>query len=553
MAGGELKEQIQQIVNDALRKLNILPADADRSSPGAAKAPDTADGAVPERAVYRDEPILQRASQLISDEHPPRYRQLRRMAADPEARRHSAAWLFCKQGAFMARFEDDFEYHGVFQRYYPTYQDMTILQQRGYFGWRTRVRRGDVQRTELSFVFVYIYELLNNIGVDSPEEGFETLRHFWSVYRGLDASIDPYLRRWMHDYVIYYGLDKSLLEDMGEGVRTDAVSVLLRPDIQSDEVLFRALCALSGYRVEVSRLYKKHPDKLRRVTCQTFRALTVFYEKHRKNTLVEKLFGRTVSGPWAPFEPAVFFDRFKYQDYTYTVSELEKYRCRCGIWTCERMYLNKDKSPALSAILKTVDSRLRERLGDCPPIQPGNTTKVLQEILDAQIDAVAAEELAAHTAAVRARAAAARAAVQVDLGKLQAIRDAADITRDKLIVEEAEAPVYGADAFDMPAAPITAPTPMAVQPAPITAAPAAEPAPPAGPAAALDANALALLRQLLYGSPFSAPPGVLPSVLIDAINDAFFDEFGDTVIIYEGDAPVLLDDYTDELKGMVKP
>ncbi len=552
----ELKDQIQQIVNQALQKLGKLKEFA---------APD-ADPTTrqPTDRIYRDEPILQRASQLISDEHPARYRQLRRIAADPESRRHSSAWLFYKQGVFMAAFEDDFEYHGSFQRYYPTYQDMTILQQRGYFSWRTQVRRGNVRRTDLSFVFVYIYELLNLIGVEDARQGYDALRTFWTTYRRLDASIDPYMRRWMQDFVIYYGLDKELLGQVSPAGVTGAISVLLRPELRTDEELFDALCSLSTYRLEKSRLYKKEPDRLRLVTCRVFRALTVYYEKHRKHTLCEKLFGKPFAGPWQPFEPAVFYDRRKYTDYTYAVSELEQYRCRSGIWTCEKLYPAKDKSAVLGAMLKTVDSRLREKLGNCPPIQPGNTTKILQSIVDEQIDDLLAQESAAQKAAALAQAqAAAEAArkaeeaarVRLDLSKLQDIRVAAALTRDKLIVEEETEPPFAAS----PAAEKTTESPGGTL-APCTAADTAAPQPaaatdtgPTGPAAALNDDALALLRHLLYGSAFAPRPGVLPAVLADAINDVFFDEFGDTVIVFEGDTPALLEDYTEDLKGFVVP
>ena len=54
----------------------------------------------------------------------------------------------------MEDFEDDFDYHGTFIRYFPNYQAMNDLQLRGYFSWRTKVRRGEVGRTSLSFAFV---------------------------------------------------------------------------------------------------------------------------------------------------------------------------------------------------------------------------------------------------------------------------------------------------------------------------------------------------------------------------------------------------------------
>lgn len=92
--------------------------------------------------------------------------------------------------------------------YYPTYQSLTDPELRGYFSWRTKLRRGDVQKTSLSYAFLYIYELLNQIGVTDPVDGYQKLKNFQSVYGGLDGGILPHLNRWLVDYVIYYGLDR---------------------------------------------------------------------------------------------------------------------------------------------------------------------------------------------------------------------------------------------------------------------------------------------------------------------------------------------------------
>ena len=64
----------------------------------------------------------------------------------------------------------------------------------------------------------------------------------------------------------------------------------------------------------------------------------------------------------------------------------------------------------------------------------------------------------------------------------------------------------------------------------------------------------AFLRCLLLGQPVEAlarEQGTMPSLLADAVNDKLFDRFGDTVIDFSGDAPLVVPDYADELKGML--
>ena len=124
--------------------------------------------------IYRDEPIPRTAA-LLAGATPPEYREMRKLARSYSIYENSEAIIFYKQGKFMEEFEDDFDFGGEFVRYFPTYQAMNDRQLRGYFSWRTRVRRGIVEKTSLSFAFVYLYELLNQIGTGTPEEGFRRL------------------------------------------------------------------------------------------------------------------------------------------------------------------------------------------------------------------------------------------------------------------------------------------------------------------------------------------------------------------------------------------
>ena len=44
--------------------------------------------------------------------------------------------------------------------------------------------------------------------------------------------------------------------------------------------------------------------------------------------------------------------------------------------------------------------------------------------------------------------------------------------------------------------------------------------------------------------------GIMLTVAIDEINERLFDTFSDTVIIFDGDTPEIIEDYKEELKGM---
>ena len=44
---------------------------------------------------------------------------------------------------------------------------------------------------------------------------------------------------------------------------------------------------------------------------------------------------------------------------------------------------------------------------------------------------------------------------------------------------------------------------------------------------------------------------MLLSVVADSVNEKLFDLIGDTAIIFDGDNPELIEDYIDELKGII--
>lgn len=467
--------------------------------------------------VYRDEPILHTAAQM-ANYLPPQYRKMKKIARSREALGQSAEWLFYQQGKLMEDFEDDCPYHGTFLRYYPTYQTMYNDQMRGYFTWRTAVRHGQIEKTSLSFVFIYIYELLNQIGVRSPEEGFETLYRFWQSYREIDPHLDRYVRQWLIDYVVYNGLDSDLLARFSDLSFDRNVLILLHAGEHGPDEVFDALAALSTYHMENSRFYKQYPEDVRDVVCAAFDAWSSYYAKNRQKSLLEKLFGRKISCPYQMFQSAVFYDRRKHEDYCYTINEIHTYTCKNGAWTCEKYYGNHGRNRELGAMLRAVDCLMRQKYGFKNQLKEEPVTKVLQGIILREID----RQLERNRRESAPK-------IEIDVSKLQGIRQAAAVTQRKLIVEDPEEE-------------------------PVVEAPPPEEPESTENDAGLTGTEVRYLRALLCGGDPAAvlrEAGAMESVVVDAVNEKLFDRFGDTIILFDGDAPELIEDYTDDLKGII--
>lgn len=543
--------------------------------------------------VYASEPILTTGRQM-ANYLPDRYREMKAISrweanSNGGGRWLSEAELFYRQGTFMADFEDDCPYPGTFNSYFPTYNAMSDRQLRGYFSWRTCVRRGEIEKSCLSFAYVYLYELICGIGVADPMDGFQKLESFWQTYRVFSPEIDRHARTWLQDYVVYHGLPPQLLEahktlafdralvaltraeelactrlaNPKRGRRKKGSSALPLPgDPVAEQRLFDALDMLSTYHLAGSRLYKSAPEALRHVCCAVFVRMSEYYRKQRKYSLTESLFGGQFELAYTMFGSAVFFEPEHHPDADYELDEIHRYRCRNGAWSCERYQGNRSRNAKLGQAMRAADRILREGLGfDHPLKEQGKLPKYLQGFIEEEVAAWLAWS-AAH-APVR---------IEIDLSQLTGIRRAAASTRESLLIDEeregagalldaADGDARGRERDDATRVDRTAP-----EPPPMAAAAASpvEPGPPAAAAAAGDTRQSAglgpsevgYLRTLLEkdrarAAEIAKEKHGSEDMLVDAINEALFDLVGDTVIEYGPNGPELIEDYREDVEGFL--
>lgn len=99
-----------------------------------------------------------------------------------------------------------------FQQDWPQYTVMTKEQGQWYFFWRDQVRRQQYINTDLSYIVVHIYELLNQIGVQDNLDGYQQLCRLWQNYHQRYPQLNYYLLDWIADYVIVSQCPAQLLQ-----------------------------------------------------------------------------------------------------------------------------------------------------------------------------------------------------------------------------------------------------------------------------------------------------------------------------------------------------
>lgn len=349
---------------------------------------------------------------------------------DSKVQREKAK-IFYEQGMFMKDFEDDYDKIVTYSSYFPFYQMMGYEQLRTYFTWRTKVRKGIVNETSLSYAFLYIYELLNNIGVDDPEDGLDKLMFFWKEFRVHDQTISKYVLKWLKDYHIYYNLPQSfkvfiMQNNLGAHY----------PQIEKSGDDFDLLCSISKYDIRKSVFYTEDNAELIK-NCfyyttgklkQVFEEIGVDYD----GAIFQPVKNMTV---WTPFKDALFYPWLRQQDRRVVLSESEFYVCNQNTWKFNKVITTESGRKFLGYVMKQMEVVLRKvtkyKYTITASISAVNpvTVSILMAV------GISLEELITNAVKEFYREAT-KTIVRVEQSALDKIRQEALITQEKLIVEE---------------------------------------------------------------------------------------------------------------------
>ena len=469
---------------------------------------------------------------------------------------HENALIFYKQALFMADFTDDFAGNAPFSQYFPSYQMMGYEQLRTYFTWRSRVRAGEVAATDLSYAFLYIYELLAGVGVEDAQDGLNRLLAFRQAYAAYDGSLEKYLIRWLKDYHIYYELPWSF----AQFIEKHGLSPHY-PEIDTADPGFILYSAISKYDIRKSAFYTDENSALisdcfvfvLEKIKQAFAAAgipfdTAFFSPTRKLM------------PWKPFGAALFHDWLTQADRRIVLSEHEIYIHKGNKWA-KSAHITSDKGKRFIAyVMKRLEVELRiltkyrHKLRANLDMVHADTLRVLNKAGLYIERIVPAAVLEFHREANKT-------VVAVDQLSLMRIRADALMTQEALIVEDM-APAFAevttddaigrwdsfADTATDDAAGGQDAFADAVEDNPTAASDGWD-----ALREALDDSEAAALALILNGTDikiFAAERGIMPEVLVDGINEKAIDHVGDSII--DGDF-ALYEEYAELCRNTFAP
>ena len=147
-----------------------------------------------------------------------------------------------------------------FMQYYPTYSSMDKQQKEWYFYWRSQVRKGIYLDTDLSYIFVHVYELLSGYGMNNADDSYKQLMELWENYRKEYPKLDGYLFEWIFEFCQLYNLDFEMPEwtDLSLPYQPEIKNVIISK--HSGEIplklTFALIDSLCDYSLVRSKFYK---------------------------------------------------------------------------------------------------------------------------------------------------------------------------------------------------------------------------------------------------------------------------------------------------------
>ncbi len=165
--------------------------------------------------------------------------------------------------------------HVSFFSYLPSYSNLNSAQWEYYLYMRDSVAQGiGLPDADLSYVLLYIYEIINLGGVITPEAGAERLAAVWLLYRQIHPMLDKYMSEWMADYCLMYKTEVPAV------LRAHLPRLSLSSTVKefyADAIIkycpsrFGEFCrtALSDYSISKSRYASKYEDYEEKV-CRVF-------------------------------------------------------------------------------------------------------------------------------------------------------------------------------------------------------------------------------------------------------------------------------------------
>ena len=170
--------------------------------------------------------------------------------------------------------------HIPFMQYWPSYASMNSDQRQWYFFWRSQIRRNEFLPTDLSYIFVHIYELLNLVECPDASQAVARLKAIWQAYRSQHPKLDNYIPDWGGDLLAFKQSVPAAMNWWRESLSV------------TDRVSEPAINLIIHQCVQAGKLDEMSPYLWAKVT--TYRPRNKFYQEHNQDGKLDRAYQKAI-------------------------------------------------------------------------------------------------------------------------------------------------------------------------------------------------------------------------------------------------------------------
>ncbi|MBQ9748629.1 MAG: TerB N-terminal domain-containing protein [Clostridia bacterium] len=267
---------------------------------------------------------------------------------------------------FFARHGEPCEYVYFFA-YMPQYDQMTVSQLGYYLYWRDCVRRGEYPKTDINYLFLYIYEIINLPDRIPAQEGVALLSRLWGAYRDSFPYLDKYLGEWICDYCLIHRVEP--LWEIVDTFSGEVAGKVSMPEFYlRDGMSWGVIESLATYDYRESKFYEPNREAYdRHIPLAAERAVQRHILPHLADYGVE-----CVRVMRDSFAGAVSYRGVK---------------CKIAV-QCMPLRRSPDLKKAMTGVIKLCENALRAAFGIKSRFSPNGVPQLVKDEITAYFDAV---------------------------------------------------------------------------------------------------------------------------------------------------------------------
>jgi len=179
--------------------------------------------------------------------------------------------------------------HTPFQAYWPQFTSLNSNQTKWYFYWREQVLNKNNMNTDLSYIFIFVYELLNYSFNDKASFNISMMVRLYENYKESHPKLTHYLEDWIADMLLELGEQELAYEWRKEDdIVPSLYSRILYYKDSLNKISMNTWNAhINGYRE--TKFFMKHKHKIYKKFKESLPLLKEQYEIKRID-IIERWF-----------------------------------------------------------------------------------------------------------------------------------------------------------------------------------------------------------------------------------------------------------------------